>query len=418
MAAGTKAKARLRLRLAAAGVISGLATSFVGSAAIVTPASATAPATPVGALLATLSDPNGARDDRFGDAVAVSGTTAIVGAYGANGDSGAAYIYVEGASGWRAKPTTTLSDPAATAGDHFGFSVAVSGTTAIVGAQGTNGDTGTAYVYVEGASGWPATPSGTLKDPGATVHDLFGWSVAVSGTTSTIGAIGTNGDTGAAYVYEEAASGWPATPTTTLLDPAATTDDWFGRSVSVSGTTVAVGAYGTGIGAGAAYIYRESASGWPATPTLALEDPAATADDWFGYSVAVSTATVVVSAYGSKIGTGVAYVYVGSASGWPAKPRHELANPYARVGDGVGGSLSVSGRTAVVGACGTNDQTGAAYFYARDVRWRPWPTAKIVNPKPTRDGCFGSSVALSGKAVVVGADGSSSQTGGSYIYEA
>ena len=108
----------------------------------------------------------------------MAGTTAVVGAddTGANSSAGAAYIYEKGASGWPTTPTVTLTDPAATAGDEFGFSVAVAvtGTTVIVGAPLTSSSEGAAYIYVKGASGWPTTPTVTLTDPAATADDNFG----------------------------------------------------------------------------------------------------------------------------------------------------------------------------------------------------------------------------------------------------
>jgi len=103
--------------------------------------------TPIGTLLATLAHPTATSADNFGYSVAVSGTTAVVGAAAySNSGAGAAYIYVKGASGWPTTPTATLNDPAATSDDHFGYSVAVSGKTAVVGAPGTNSFAGTAYI--------------------------------------------------------------------------------------------------------------------------------------------------------------------------------------------------------------------------------------------------------------------------------
>src|ERR1700722_3694744 len=143
-------------RVAAAALVIGVG-AFAATALPVTSANAAVStsvrSTPIGALLATLSDPGATGYSYFGVSLAVSGKTAIVGAYGPNSDAGAAYIYVKGASGWPTTPTVTLSDPAASGGDLFGESVAVSGTTAIVGAAGTNSDAGGAYIYVKGASG-------------------------------------------------------------------------------------------------------------------------------------------------------------------------------------------------------------------------------------------------------------------------
>jgi hypothetical protein len=304
-----------------------------------------------------LQDPAATSGDFLGYSVAVSGTTAVVGAPQTTPRPGAAYIYVEGASGWPTTPTTTLSDPAATAVDVFGRCVAVSGTTAVVGAPGTSGNAGATYIYVKGASGWPTTPTKTLSDPEATADDGFGGSVAVSGKTAVIDGPGTSSQTGTVYIYVEGRSGWPTTPTTTLSDPTATAYDYFGWSVAVSGRTAVIGAY-----AGAAYIYVKSALGWPATPTATLSDPTA-ATDGFGYSVAVSGRTAVVGAYATSSAAGAAYIYVKGASGWPTTQTTTLSDPAATAGDRFGYSVAGSGNTAVIGAYRTSSAAGAAYIY-------------------------------------------------------
>lgn len=184
----------------------GALTAFLVVGMLPVAASAAARNTPSGALVAALQDPAGPSGFYFGSAVAVSGKTAIVGAYETDSAHGVAYIYVKGASGWPTTPTLALTDPAATEDDLFGISVAVSGKTAVVGAYGTNGSAGAAYIYVKGASGWPTTPTTTLSDPDATTaHQFFGYSMAVSRATAVVGAPDTpdtNSEDGAAYIYK------------------------------------------------------------------------------------------------------------------------------------------------------------------------------------------------------------------------
>jgi hypothetical protein len=230
--------------------------------------------------------------------VAVSGTTIVVGGpYGA-------YIYAKGATGWPTTPTATLPDPAATP---FGSSVAVSGRTVVIGAQNS------AYIYVKGSAGWPTTPTATLPDPAAPPGDQFGGAVAVSGTTAIISAPGYNSSAGAAYVYTKCAKGWPTTPTATLQDPERIARDNFGNSVALSGKTIIVGAYGTDPG-GAAYIYAKGVTGWPTTPTVTLlaaayMAPGTPAGGSFGFAAAVSKRTAIISAQGYNPGLGAAYIY-------------------------------------------------------------------------------------------------------------
>ena len=87
---------------------------------------------------AKLTASDGAADDYFGYSVALSGDTALVGAYwddvGANYDQGSAYVFTRSGTTWTQQAKLTASDGAA--GDHFGHSVALSGDTALVGATG------------------------------------------------------------------------------------------------------------------------------------------------------------------------------------------------------------------------------------------------------------------------------------------
>jgi hypothetical protein len=195
----------------------------------------------------------------------------------------------------------TLTDPATTAGDGFGTWVAVSGSTIFVGAPGTDSYAGAVYVYGPSRQGaW--TLQQTLTDPAATAGDYFDYAVAVSvsGSTIVVGSFGTNSNAGAVYVYGPSRRGaW--TLQATLTEPTATAGDSFGGTVAVSGSTIVVGAAGTNSNAGAAYVYGPSRQGaWTLQATLTEPTPAA--GDYFGVAVAVSGSTIVVGAPGTNSG--------------------------------------------------------------------------------------------------------------------
>jgi hypothetical protein len=160
--------------------------------------------TPTGSLVTTLEDPGATSSDFFGlRGVALAGTTAVVGAPLGNSGAGVVYIYQKGASGWPSTPTATLPDPKKTVGDEFGLATAasVSGTTVIVGAPGAKSTEGAAYIYVKGSSGWSTTPTITMSDPAATSGDDYGF-VAVWKKIAFVGAPGTNSNEGMAYIYK------------------------------------------------------------------------------------------------------------------------------------------------------------------------------------------------------------------------
>jgi hypothetical protein len=377
--------------------------------------------TPLGALVATLTDPGAHSNDFFGMVAAVSGDTAVVGAPGTNSDVGMAYIYVKGASGWPDQPAATLNPANLPGTEGFGSAVAVSGNTAVV--DYVVGDVGHVYIYVRGASGWSNFPTAMLSSPVA--DDGFGSALAVSGNTLVIGAANTNSGVGAAYIYVKGASGWPTTPTKTLPAPSANLDHYFGRSVAVSGNTVIVGASNNvnPPQAGAAYIYVKGTSGWPAKPTVKLSNPEKTGKHAFGVYVQVSGNTAVVSAPATKYYAGVVYVYVRGASGWPEQATVTLSDPAAHSEDDFGDiSVSVSGNTLAVAAIDAHRFAGAAYIYVKGASgWPTTPTTTLSNPPPASNMFFGTSMAVSGNTMLVGDLGgpnNSDDAGFVYIYRA
>jgi hypothetical protein len=143
---------------------------------------------------------DGAHYDDFGRSVAISGPTVVVGAWGHNSRTGAAYVYAQSGSTWPLQTTLTAGD--GTAFDDFGYSVAISGpATVVVGAPGTDSSIGVAYVFKAPGGTWAQQAELAAAD--AAVGDQFGYSVAVSGPTTAVGAPYKTG-TGAAYAFEGA----------------------------------------------------------------------------------------------------------------------------------------------------------------------------------------------------------------------
>jgi len=376
----------------------------------------------VGKLRATFDDPSAMDGDDFGLAVAQSGSNVIVGAPGSSiSANAAAYIYTKGPSGWPATPTVTLPDPGGTGG-YFGNAVAISGDTAIVAAYGT-GDSmyvGTAYIYVRGASGWPAIPTVTLNNPNPTFYDFFGWSVAVSGNTAVVGAMNSTG-VGSAYIYTKGALAWPSKPTVILGDPNGSYVDQFGYSVSISGNTVIVGAPDSTSKqayAGKAYLYVKGSSGWPISPTKILRDPDGMKYDQFGNAVAVSNTTAVVGAYAAHEQEGAAYVFLEGPSGWNGTPTTTLADPGATDYDNFGNAVALSGSVAVIGEIGVNSLDVKAYIFDKGpTGWPAKPTATLSDPAGSGDDAFGWGVASSTHDVAVGAE-FTGYRGATYIFAA
>ena len=397
------------------------------------------------AQVAKLTGSDGAADDNFGWSVAVDGDTAVVGAINDddNGvNSGSAYVYIRQSGAWSQAAKLTASDGAP--GDFFGHSVAVDGDTVVVGAyrDDENGlHSGSAYVFTKPATGWTTTSNFAAKltaSDGAAV-DWFGYSVAVDGDTVVVGAHGyddsaTVSNSGSAYVFTEPATGWTTTSTAAKLtanDGAAS--DYFGYSVGADGDTVAVGAYfddDNGVNSGSAYVFTEPATGWTTTSTAAkLTANDGAAGDWFGLSVSVDGDTVVVGAINDDDNgedSGSAYVFTEPATGWTTtNTAAKLTANDGAAGDYFGSSVAVDGDTVVVGAYGDDDNgenSGSGYVFTKPATG--WATATETAKLTASDGAavdyFGLSVAVDGDTVVVGAryDGDKgSNSGSAYAYE-
>jgi YHS domain-containing protein len=309
---------------------------------------------------------------------------------------GAAYVFT--CSGtpctWRQQQELTAADGAN--GDEFGNTVAVSGNTAIIGAPYKNSYQGAAYVFT--CSGTPCTwiQQQKLTAADGAHGDVFGYSVAVSGETAIIGAIGHNSSRGAAYVFT--CSGTPCTwrqqQELTAADDAG--GDVFGTRVGVSGATAVIGAPGKTIGnnslQGAAYVF--TCSGIPCTWSQQQELTAADGGsrDQFGTRVAVSGNTVII---GNNSSQGAAYVFTCSGTPctwkvrrwWPFRTRkqqpQELTAADGARGDEFGYSVAVSGNTAIIGAAYRNSYQGAAYVFSSPaVTITGPPTAPPPPPPP------------------------------------
>jgi hypothetical protein len=229
------------------------------------------------------ADLKGSYNVDFGTSVATSGTTVVVGATGYDRGAGRAAVFTKTTAGW--KQTAELKGSGEVSGDFFGSSVAISGSTVVVGAPSGYpfGFAGRAYVFTKTGAGWKQVAD--LRGSSPTARDNFGTSVALSGMTAVVG-VPAHG----AYVFTETATGWKQTAKLTGSDKVAA--DGFGESVAISGTTAVVGAVGQ---AGRAYLFTDTRAGWKQVGDVKVVSGIVTGDD-FGVSAAISGTTAVVGA--------------------------------------------------------------------------------------------------------------------------
>jgi hypothetical protein len=362
-----------------------------------------------------------------------SNATGINGNQGDNSAaaSGAAYVFTRSGGTWSQQAYLKASNTGV--GDVFGQSVAISGDTLVVGANsetsiatGVNGNqndnsaiqAGAAYVFTRAGNAW--SQQAYLKASNTDASDQFGFSADISGDTIVVGAFGEDsnatgvngnqadnsaGASGAAYVFTRSAGAWSqqAYLKASNTDPG----DQFGLSVAISGDTIVAGANvedsaATGVdgngadnsanASGAAYVFNRSANTWSQQAYLKASNTGAT--DQFGPSVAISGDTVVVGARfedsaaagvngngadNSANGSGAAYVYTRSAGIWSQHAYLKASNTGGS--DQFGWSAAISGDTIITGAIGEASNatgvngnqsdnsgfaTGAAYAFALD----------------------------------------------------
>ncbi|MBX3196622.1 MAG: hypothetical protein KF894_00595 [Labilithrix sp.] len=334
------------------------------------------------------SDPAPSND--FGGSVALSGDTVVVGASGNADFEGAAYVFVRSGGTWSLQQKLTAGEDPITR-RIFGTSVAVSGETLVVGAPRNGADSAAAYVFVRSGGTWSLEQKLTSSVSMAN----FGDSVALSGDTAIVGAPYEDSYRGAAYVFVRSGGTWSEQQR--LAPSAPAPYDSFGASVALSEDTAVVGARGKDSYRGAAYAFVRSGGTWSEQQKLTAGD--AVAEDFLGGSVALSGDTAVVGANGKDSYRGAAYVFVRSGGTWSEQQKLTASAP--NVYDHFGGSVALSGDTAIVGARGTEAQ-GAAYVFVRSGgEWSQH--SKETDRNPGLGDQFGAAVAVSGDTVVASA---------------
>ena len=252
---------------------------------------------------------DGAAQDYFGAFVAIFGDAAVIGAPGDddNGDlSGSAYVFRYDGTGWVEE--AKLLAPFGAAEDVFGDPVAISGNTAIIGAHGDHSFCGSAHMFRFDGACW--VYEAKLRAFDGAAQDYFGASVAISGDTAVIGAFGDddNGDySGSAYVFRHDGTDWVEEAKLLASDGAA--EDRFGHCVSILGDAVLIGAVWDD-GCGSAYVFRHDGAGWLEEAKLLASD--GTAGDRFGHSIALLGDAVVIGAVGDDDNgyqSGSAYIF-------------------------------------------------------------------------------------------------------------
>ena len=360
-------------------------------------------------------------DTFFGFSVDVSGNTAVVGCpnckVSGNVEQGAVYVFVKSASGWAFQQKLTANDGAAE--DHFGGAVSIEGNTLAVGATdadaGSGANRGAVYVFVRSVTTWLPQQKLTAND-GAN-NDKFGIDVSLSGETLAIGSsIANLVDPGAIYIFVRSGVSW--TQQQRLAPSDGASNDLFGRRVGLDGDTVISGSSRHNSFNGAAYIFVRNGTVWTQQQKIVGSDLQTNSN--FGGNVAVSGDTAIVGAIGGVNVLGAGYVFVRNGNSWTQQQKLAADN----LDNAFGVDVAVSGDTILIGAftedIGANPNQGAAYQFVRTgSNWSQ--QRRLTATDGAGEDNFGFAVAIDGQTSIVGAvkDDINANTdqGSAYIFD-
>ena len=379
---------------------------------------------------------DGSAGDSFGNAVAISGDTAVVGAsrQTSQNNRGAAYVYLRSGGTWSQQQKLVPSD--VVDGDVFGTSVAIDGNILVAGApikalNGTAGK-GAAYVFFSGCTGCPFTQQQQLIASDGGLNEFFGTSVAVSGDTILVGApnhtVGPNSRQGAVYVFVRNGATWTQQQELTASD--GLVSDQLGGAVALAGDTAVAGAREDNFGAnrnGKAYVFVRNGTTWTQQQKLTASDGSTL--DAFGNSVAINhhSDTIAVGAVNDDEVTpndrGSVYVFVRNGTTWSQQQRliGSLGMASGFTGH-FGTSVAVDGDTLIAGSPQIDpldgNGRGVVYLFARSgTTWTEQNRFELL-PAVLRE--FGCSVAMSGDSFIGGAQadtvGTNLGQGSAYVF--
>ena len=360
--------------------------------------------------------------DEFGDAVSISGDYAVVGVNAednVNGtDAGAAYIFQRTTDrAWTQVKKLTASDGVEK--DRFGYSVAIDGTTIVIGARSadvTGTNDGAVYIFDKdqgGTDNWGLVQKVVGSENSA--KDQFGHSVAISGDTVAVGARLDDGDgsaSGSVYIFERDLGGndsWGERVRIKASD--AQKGDQFGFSVAIDGNNLLVGARkddDAGTDGGSVYFLNRDAGGNDAWGEFnKFTAPDGVKNDWFGTSVDLDGNYAIVGKpiRNNRLRPGRAYTYSKDGPAWSYVTTFgATSNTDA---DQFGYSVAIEGNTAIVGARLEDtvvQNAGMVAVHSRNTGGtNNWGLDyDLYQDEATQGDYFGEAVAISGDWIVAG----------------
>lgn len=339
-------------------------------------------------------------DSQFGEALAIEDDILVIGAPNQS-NGGAAYIFKYDKIQNQFIQKAILTSTNLSSGDRFGFSVAISGDTIVIGSPGKNSGKGIAYLFYKPASGWTDMTESTKLYPSDNANvEQFGYSVDIENKTIVVGQLNEHGTDTGIYVYDNLPLNATAAFETARLYPE-NEPSRFGYSVSISGNTIIAG---TNTYPENVYLFEKPFVGWSNHKESAILSPSLSGSDaaWFGQSVSIHKDSVIIGSLGGGNLEGVAFVYKQPKTGW--QDMNETAkllphDPHER--GRFANDVIVHNEQAVIAGYNQDGGKGAVYLYNKpaDV-WQDTTENKKI-PNPTSTSAFGYKIAYDGNTLVV-----------------
>ncbi|MFN0132966.1 MAG: GC-type dockerin domain-anchored protein [Phycisphaerales bacterium] len=370
------------------------------------------------------------RDNEFfGSSVSMSGDVLLVGARAAASTpgvfGGAAHLYRRAGTAWNLEKRIKGNDTVG--GDEFGISVCVRGDVAIVGAYLDDDDgsgSGSAYIFRRNGTDWVQEAKLTASD--AAPGDRFGTSVAIDGDTAIVGAPFTfivGFQTGTAYVFRRQGGAW--SETAKLNAPVQQAGAFFGGFVALDGDVAVFSAIAEDspnlTDLGSVYVHRRSGETWPMEKRIVPAD--GVAGQAFGSAVSLRGGALLVGSYldagPGGLGQGSAYVFRNAGTMWNQEAKIRASDGAAD--DLYGSALAISGDAAIVGAyqrdAGATD-AGMAYLHRRRPNGLWYESGRVSLAMPGMLDYFASAVAIDGAYAAGGClnrEGPTMNAGAAYV---
>lgn len=289
----------------------------------------------------------------------------------------------------------------------FSNSISVSGDVAIAGAMTSDGQQGAAFIFRWNGSTWQQEQR--LAPADSVLQARFGENVAVDSEVALVGASASpSGLPGAAYVFRWDGNSWQQEAKLSASTPQGR--DVFGISVDLKGDLALIGASAREANKGAAYLYRRVGDSWQEEAILAATD--GQAGDGFGIRVKIGDGELLVGSFSADNQKGAVYIFQLVGDVWKQTGKLSASNGVA--GDNFS-ILSTHEDLLVVGALGVKNDQGAAYVFRRQGGF--WQEEAILSANDGADGeWFGRAITVRDNQILIGARFDSARKGAAYLF--